>query len=130
MWLGVKNALLYFLMNELLRASREGDEIEAKRLLDYGADVHSRNQYQRTPLHHAENEAIAKLLLNHGADVNARDQWQDTPLHLAGNVAIARLLVNRGAQLTAVDQNGQNFLHLAAEYAKLDLCLFLTASRV
>ena len=114
-------------MAELIVASIKGDEVEAKRLLDHGADVHARDHIQRTPLHYSKNEAIAKLLLDHGADVHARDDEQHTPLHLAQNVAMARLLVNRGAQLSAVDVAGRNALHFAAEIAELDLCLFLVS---
>ena len=113
---------------KLIDAIAHENEVEAKRLLDQGADVNARyGWHQRTPLHYAKNEAIAKLLLDHGADVHARNQWQRTPLHDAGNVAIAILLLNRGAQLTAVDEDGQNALHGAARAAELDLCLFLVS---
>ena len=45
-------------------ASRRGDEVEAKSLLDHGADVNARGYNQNTPLHYSEIEAIAKLLLS------------------------------------------------------------------
>ena len=67
------------------------------------------------------------MLLDHGADVHARDQWQHTPLHFVRNAATARLLVNGGAQLTAVTESGLNALHFAAFNANLDLCLFLVS---
>ena len=71
-------------MAELIAAVREGDEVEAKRLLDHGADVHPRDQNQRTPLHCATNEAMVKLLLNQGADVNA-SRWHAEYIFNAGS---------------------------------------------
>src|SRR6266851_5032970 len=45
-------------------------------LLKSGADVNTRNKYNKTPLHEASaigNINISRLLLNAGADVSARD---------------------------------------------------------
>ena len=111
-------------MNELLRASIRGDEVEAKRLLDHGADVNAKNEFQTTPLHEARNEAIVKLLLVHGADVNARDQWQNTPLRLARNGAIMKLLLDHGADVNARDEYQQTpLLHHAWDEAIVKLLL-------
>ena len=101
-------------MAELIAASKEGNEVEAKRLLDNGADVNARDEWQHTPLHEAENAAIAKLLLDHGADVNARSRHQSTPLHFPQNEAIAKVLLDHGADVNARGVVQQTPLHYAA----------------
>ena len=47
-----------------------------------------------------------ELLLNNGADVNSRGDYNSTPLHEAaesGSLDIARLLLSRGADVDVLD---------------------------
>ena len=59
-----------------------------KRLLDVGANINQKDEFQRTILHHAYNRyrvgndlGIIKYLINKGSDVNAKDFKNRTPLH-------------------------------------------------
>lgn len=57
------------------------------------------------------NEAIIKLLLENGADIEAKDDYNCTPLLLAvvkkGNTDIIKLLLENGADIEAKDNNGR-----------------------
>ncbi len=55
-------------------------------LLQFGANVHARDDGGLIPLHNAcsfGHAEVVQLLLKHGADANARDNWNYTPLHEA-----------------------------------------------
>ena len=52
---------------------------------------------------------IAKLLIDNGADVNAKADWDWIPLHSAtekGHKEIVELLISRGATVNAKDGGG------------------------
>jgi ankyrin repeat protein len=63
----------------------------ARVLLDRGADIHAKDRYGNTALHHVmlheadlrEMRPILELLLSRGADINARNGLRETPLILA-----------------------------------------------
>jgi ankyrin repeat protein len=111
----------------------------ARRLLDAGADIASRDQIRRTPLHLAAdwgNVPLARLLVGRGADVNALDHEDSTPLHEAyDHPAVAQFLLKHGVKpdrqtkslrLTALHQAVQGkqreVIQLIARYGgKLDL---------
>ena len=61
--------------------NRKKEDVEF--LINHGADVNARDQYDQTPLHYVARKGkkeIVEFLINHGADVNARDQYGSTPL--------------------------------------------------
>jgi ankyrin repeat protein len=99
----------------LHKASENGHVDIVRLLIEHGADIHARDQYQLTPLHRAENAETAQLLIKHGADVHARDQNQSTPLHLAQEAETAQVLIKHGADVHARDQSQSMPLHLAQE---------------
>lgn len=77
----------------LHRASYTNNVDIAKILLQYGANVNAKTEFEWTPLHSAvkwSNAECAALLLQHGADVNALSQGQQTPLHIAATVSNCR----------------------------------------
>ena len=96
-------------------ANKDSQEI-IKMLLNYGADLASRNILGETPLHIAMNQThqeLIALLLDRGADPNARDRNGDTPIMLAlakNNSTAAQILLTRGADLYA--QNNQSITPL------------------
>lgn len=77
----------------LHRAAYTNNVDIAKILLQYGANVNAKTEFEWTPLHSAvkwSNAECAALLLQHGADVNALSQGQQTPLHIAATVSNCR----------------------------------------
>ena len=58
-----------------------------------------------------ENLEIVELLINKGADVNAKDEYDDTPLHLSINRNIYELLIAKGADVNAKNCSGCTPLH-------------------
>ncbi len=66
---------------------------------------------------HAGHLSIVRDLINFGADVNAKNEYEATPLHMASsqNPEIIRLLLKAGSYINAQDIEGRTRLHLAAE---------------
>eukprot|EP01113_Clastostelium_recurvatum_P017906 TRINITY_DN2112_c0_g1_i2.p1 TRINITY_DN2112_c0_g1~~TRINITY_DN2112_c0_g1_i2.p1 ORF type:complete len:381 (+),score=86.31 TRINITY_DN2112_c0_g1_i2:373-1515(+) len=94
----------------------------AVRLLELGADVHSRSQDSWTPLHTqcttSSNYPIVEALLRFGADSNARAKDRVTPLHLSalnGALRNAELLVQYGADTNAIDDTKTTPLHTSSK---------------
>ena len=84
----------------------------AKFLLDKGANVNARDDYQFTPLHRAsgvpdQDLVLLQSLIDKGADVNAQGYNGLTPLHWAafrGGFKVAKLLLDHGADINACDK--------------------------
>jgi serine/threonine-protein phosphatase 6 regulatory ankyrin repeat subunit B len=94
-------------------------------LLDYNADVSSKDTDGGTPLHATAkwgSEAAAGLLLRYNADVSVQDILGKTPLHYAAHnddsVLVAGLLLAEGADVSAKDKSGATPLHFAATYGE------------
>ena len=68
----------------LFDAALKGDAAAAQRALDKGANVNTRDEDLRTPLHVCGTKEVAQVLLAHGADVNAEDELGHTPLDCVG----------------------------------------------
>jgi hypothetical protein len=82
-WLGLPKVPVD---TSLHRSANEGDTKTARLLVETGADVNARDNFERTPLRLAAevgNTETARLLVESGADVNARDNFESTPLHAA-----------------------------------------------
>ena len=83
---GAKNELEKKSFTPLHLASQDGETEIAKLLLDHGADVNCKSEYEWTPLHVAsfrgDNE-IVDLLIQNGAQVNSKNKAKSTPLHEA-----------------------------------------------
>ena len=90
-------------------------------LLNHGAALEVKDQWDRTPLHrsalHGYTTTTA-LLLVHGADTETKDKDGFTPSHLAaleGRIATVDLLLARGAVIEAKDNSGKTPLGIAIE---------------
>jgi len=122
---GAKNAKKEELDATLAEAAYQCLPDAVKLLLEAGADVNLRWDFDRTPLHiaalsnkGAECAEVAGILMRAGADVNAVDEFGMTPLHYAalfGNVEVAEKLVAAGADIDAVDSEGKSPLRYAVE---------------
>jgi ankyrin repeat protein len=128
-------------LNSLHRASHSswsGDAVIAQLvqlLLDYGADLNTRDNSRNTPLHFAASKGhleVARILLELKADVNAPNKERSTPLHQAfeawrENPDIVRLLLDYGADSNANvhDKSGNTLLHFAASEGDIQLARIL-----
>jgi len=96
--------------------------INAKTLIDLGADPDATNMVKRTPLHYAaeirNQHEITKKLLEKGADPTKKDRSGYTALHLAfrkGYPFQFQTLIENKAGLDVQDDSGKTVLHYLAE---------------
>ncbi len=101
-------------------AARYGRIDVATLLLDRGADIESKNQFDLTALRRAARNGhldVATLLLDRGADIESKNEYGYTALHNAarnGHLDVATLLLDRGADIESKNEYGYTALHYAA----------------
>jgi ankyrin repeat protein len=102
-------------------------EINARHLLEKGADPTIRNNKGDTPFHLAaqfltDTHVLGLMLGNEiKIDIDEKNNDGETALHLAidkSNVTAVRLLLSNGANPNVADKDGDTPLHWAAHYAK------------
>ena len=103
-------------------AVQHADPMIAELLINFGADVDARDNYDMSPLHCAlkfcETDATAQLLLSHGASFLTSDSNGRTPLHLASrhdHPSIVKLLLKSGADIDVRDNGNMTPLLCALE---------------
>ena len=89
-----------------------------KILIEIGATVDAKDDYDETPLHKAAEKStdVVKFLLSAGADVNTKNMYGTTPLHDAavrGNLNVVEILLDAGADVNAKNYYMQTPLHVA-----------------
>lgn len=127
---------------DLLRAARNGDDMDVEGLLTEGVEVDRLDKTERkTALHFAAqygHKMVAKHLLNHGADIEMRcepfgndmmihHRAGRTPLHWAAagddtegrSEGLVRLLLDHGADVTARNGSDRTPLQEAVMYTRL-----------
>jgi ankyrin repeat protein len=98
----------------LMRCDAETAVILAR----HGADIHARDRFANTVLHHAHSPKKVRFLAQQGADLNAAGEKGKTPLQHAlslarykdGALAVAKTLLEQGADATQRDADGKNAL--------------------
>lgn len=86
-------------------ATRQGDVIKVRLLLDQGVDIDARDEHGQTALMnaaHAGQEELARLLIEKGADLNVTAKYHLSALMLAliaHHPDVARLLIEAGADI-------------------------------
>ena len=112
-----------------LFAAADAGNIEAvKQAIAAGADVNTKDESLRTPLHWAAeggHKEVAVLLIAKGADVNAKDSRGWTPLHLTATKEIVELLIAKGADVNAKDDDGDTPLDGAINNGETELAKLL-----
>lgn len=103
----------------LMHAAAFGNLEILKLLIDAGADVNARNNFDATALLWAARDSEkARLLIERGADVNAQSKQGRTPLMVAslrrGGSAIVALMLAKGADVNLRSGRGETALALAA----------------
>jgi ankyrin repeat protein len=116
----------------LMHAAAFGNVEILKLLLDAGADVNARNDFDATALlWGARDPNKARLLIARGADVNARSRQGRTPLMLAslghGESSIVALMLEKGADVNVKDKRGDTALGLAAMTGEIESMRLLLA---
>lgn len=115
---------------DLHLAAQNGDEVQARRALNWGFPVDGDNStgtLRQTPLHLAAfngQKQVAMLLIIHGANVNAKDANGYTPLNQAasfGQRELMELLLAHGAEINTEDNAGWTPLDHAASKEVEDL---------
>ena len=113
---------------ELNDATKTGDVVKIRQLLEQGADINAKSGvFEWAPLHIAialRKTKIIELLIEKGADLEALDRDQRTPLHIAAlsgfiedakpYTDIAKFLIEKGAKVNARDNSQSTPLHFAA----------------
>lgn len=100
----------------ILNASAQGDPKIVKLLLDHGADVNVRCEYDGSALMAAlyyEHQEAARMLIDNGADIDVQDKNGNSALHAAaanGYQEIVQLLIDKGIDINAQYGQGINAL--------------------
>lgn len=115
------NFFTFNTISALHYAFRYMDGSFIKLLIQYGADVNSRDNKGRTPMHYVQFSRgypkVIDLLIQHGADVNAKDKNGIVPLHYVRFLEEKdiELLIANGADVNARDNNNMTPLHYLSE---------------
>ena len=115
----------------LLAAVNAGNGVEARRLIDEGADINAANNTGITPLMNAAgmgDKELVELLIKKGADVNHRTPGNYTPLMqaaLVGQTEIVKVLLDAGADPNVKDTGGRTALNYAEDQKKDEIIKML-----
>jgi ankyrin repeat protein len=112
-------------------ASHRGHVDVIRLLLEHGADVNAKANYNRTSLHFASELGhieVMQLLLEKGADVNSTTADNKYPLveaSQAGQLKAVQVLVQHGADVNVHGVHGCTPLHRASWTGRLEVIRFL-----
>lgn len=112
-------------------ATALGNESLVKLVLDSGVEKDSRDIYGIRPIHDAPNAAITRLLLDHGADPHSPDKFDETPLLAAAwrdDPEVVTLLLAQKTNANAQDDQGRTPLHRAVSKKRVNIVTALLMS--
>ncbi|KAJ5069204.1 hypothetical protein M0811_11822 [Anaeramoeba ignava] len=114
-------------LNPIQICSQLGHVHLLKPLVDLGADINSKSEYEQTALHLAARNGNTKCvtqLLDLNAEISPVNAFGETPLHISianSHKAISQELILRKAVLDRMDSNGKTPLTLAASLGQVDV---------
>ena len=100
-------------------------------LLDAGADVRAKMQFDQTALHHVAkggHRDLVERLLEAGLDVMVKTTYGNAPLHwgaIWGTIDVAQKLLDAGAVLEDANNENVTPLHFAMRNGRVDMATFL-----
>lgn len=111
-------------------AAYNGKFLKLKKIITLD-NINSRDQNQRTPLHHAvlgHKIKSVKVLVENGADINSEDQQKLTPFFYScqtDNLELVKYLLSNGAQVEG--SNGISFtpLNTAVSHDSIEIVHYL-----
>lgn len=117
----------------LMHAAAFGNIETLRLLLDTGADVNARNDFDATALLWcARDPERVRLLVERGADVNAQSKQGRTPLMVAslrrGGADSVELMLAKGAGVNSKDSRGDSAIGLAASIGDVRIMRRLLAA--
>mmetsp|Transcript_41252 Transcript_41252/g.81371 ORF Transcript_41252/g.81371 Transcript_41252/m.81371 type:complete len:305 (+) Transcript_41252:735-1649(+) len=110
----------------IFAAIKNGNMDMVELLLDHGAMVNERTEFQESPLFYTafpfnyiprDHREIAELLISRGAEIDARDVYGQTVLHVAarnGALGVLEALLANGANIHTIANSGLSALHCVA----------------
>ena len=120
---------------DLIKATKSGDVLLVKKLIEEGYDLDVTDSSSRTALHIACSFGrleIVELLIEGGANVDASSASGQTPLHeacIGGRYAVVQELISEAIDLGMVDANGLSAAHYCAMNNEVK-CLTLLCNQV
>ena len=93
-----------------------------------GVDLHHKNYEGDTALAACEHPAVMEVLIDAGADIETKSNLGRTPLHWAsmkGQVARMKVLVKAGSQMCVADKEGLSCLAFAAYFGHTEAVRYL-----
>ncbi|XP_047144382.1 mitogen-activated protein kinase kinase kinase 3 isoform X1 [Hydra vulgaris] len=131
-----KDILRTTLSEALMDAVKENDIVLVKQLLQYGANINTKDECGCTPLHWAtiynKPELVHSLLNDGNCNINAVDKNQYTSLHLSikyGHKQVLQLLLNYGADLDFKTKGGRIAEDIAISGDSWDIVAMLQTAR-
>lgn len=103
----------------LMIAVKNGRADIVKLLIDSGADIGAKDDFEYNAFHHSayqERADIVRILLANWADVDGVSRYGRTALHIAadrGHGSVVKVLKEAGANLKLKDRNGKTAMDLA-----------------
>lgn len=121
--------------DDILKLVRQNDVNGAKKALDAGADVNTRDGSGKSLLLLAtidKHVEMATLLTNRGADVNLQDNIQDSPFLYAGatgQTELVRLFLAHGARFDVFNRYNGTALIPACERGHVEMVKVLVGTK-
>lgn len=78
--------------------------------------------YAIANVHHSHPEVVIKYMIDHGADINAKTNYNNTPLHLAAKfnlIGVLKILLQNRAEIDVKNDGGNTPLH-EVDYRPID----------